>query len=104
MQALHQQLHDNLQLIYRKAIDADAAIDSLQQQGKGKFSTIFDAQSGFTTEARRFGPYVKELATDIEGLKNADEAELEKQLPQVVKKIELLFKTLGEFKVTVKAP
>lgn len=104
MQALHQQLHDNLQLIHRKAIDADAAIDSLQQQGKGKFTTIFDGQSGFSTEARRFGPYVKELATNIKALKSADEAALSQQLPLVVKQIELLFKTLQEFKVSVKAP
>lgn len=103
MQTLHQQLQQNLQLIYRKAIDADAAIDQLQKQGKGKFATIFDASSGFTTSAKRFSPYVQELATRIEQLQNLSEQELSTALPPVIKQIELLFTTLADFKATLKA-
>ncbi|WP_100656209.1 hypothetical protein [Alteromonas flava] len=102
MQALHQQLNDNLQLIYRKAIDADAAIDSLQQQGKGKFTQIFAADAGFETQAKRFTPYVQELTQRIEALKTIDESELSQALPAVVKQMELMFSTLAEFKATLK--
>ena len=102
MDALHQQLQDNLQLIYRKAIDADAAIDSLQQQGKGKFATIFAKGSGFETEAKRFGPYVKELAGNIDALKGQQQEALAQQLPIVVKQIELMFTTLNNFKTSLK--
>ena len=103
MQALHQQLQQNLQLIYRKAIDADAAIDQLQEQGKGKFATIFDTSSGFETSAKRFSPYVQELAKRIESLHELPEHELSNALPPIVKQIELLFATLADFKATLKA-
>lgn len=102
MDALHQQLQDNLQLIYRKAIDADAAINALQQQGKGKFATIFTAGSGFTTEAKRFAPYVEELAGNIEALKALETEALTQRLPIVVKQIELMFTTLNDFKASLK--
>ncbi|MBT0585348.1 hypothetical protein [Alteromonas oceanisediminis] len=102
MDALFQQLTENLQLIYRKAIDADKAIDDLQRQGKGKFTTIFDADSGFTTRAKRFSPYMEELAVDIQDLKALPQDELPTALPPVVKKIELMFVTLNDFKAVVK--
>lgn len=103
MQSLHQQLNDNLQLIFRKAIDADAAIDNLQQQGKGKFTQIFSSEAGFETNAKRFGPYVEELTINIEQLKQMDENELGQSLPVVIKKMELMFATLAEFKTSLKS-
>ena len=102
MQAVYAQLNDNLQLIYRKAIDADAAIDKLQAQGKGKFTTIFAQKSGFETRAKRFSPYVSELAAEIEALRTGDQAEMATKLPNIVKKIELMFTTLATFKVALK--
>lgn len=101
MQAIFNQLNTNLQLIYRKAIDADTAIDRLQAQGKGKFATIFGDHSGFETRAKRFSPYVKELALEIDELKGESQQGLEEALPNVVKKIELLFSTLANFKTAV---
>lgn len=101
MQAIFSQLNTNLQSIYRKAIDADKAIDQLQAQGKGKFATIFGDHSGFKARAKRFSPYVQELALEIESLKNMTEAEATEALPLIVKKIELLFSTLANFKTAV---
>ena len=92
-----------MQLIYRKAIDADSAIDQLQAQGKGKFSTIFADQSGFETRAKRFSPYVSELAAEIEALKEEDQSQLAQKLPAIVRKIELMFSTLSEFKDVLKS-
>jgi hypothetical protein len=39
-------LNENLRIIYRKAVDADAALNTLQSKGKGKFETIFVDGSG----------------------------------------------------------
>jgi primosomal protein N'' len=102
MQAVFAQLNDNLQLIYRKAIDADAAIDQLQSQGKGKFTTIFDSKSGFETRAKRFAPYVSELAAEIEALRKDEQSQLAAKLPNLVRKIELMFTTLANFKGAIK--
>ena len=41
MQVIFDKLTKNMQLIYRKAIDADHSLNQLQHTGKGKFSHIF---------------------------------------------------------------
>ncbi|MGB3726324.1 MAG: hypothetical protein WA981_11200 [Glaciecola sp.] len=94
-------LNDNLKLIYRKSVDADAALNNLQNSGKGKFNTIFGDDTAFTTRAKRFGPYVEEIAEDVSHLVDADEATLGKALPNIVKKLELMLTTLEQFKQTL---
>lgn len=89
-----------MQLIYRKAIDADSALDDLQRSGKAKFSVIFTEDSGFTSRSKRFGPYVDELAKDVTTLQ-IDDPDIKDDLATVVKKMELLLLTLGKLKVTL---
>ncbi|GLR72638.1 hypothetical protein [Agaribacter marinus] len=101
MNKLLEALHTNLEQTYRKAVDADNSLNALQQDGKGKFSTIFGDDSPFTTRSKRFIGYVQELAEDIQALKALDEDALKAQLPTVVKKLELLLATLSQFKQTV---
>ncbi|MEM0912535.1 MAG: hypothetical protein AAGJ37_16280 [Pseudomonadota bacterium] len=93
-------LNENLQMIYRKAVDADNALDALQTSGNGKFTAIFPDDTVFNAKSKRFLPYVQEVTNDIEGLR-ADDEDVEKQLPLIVKKIELLLTTLIEFKQQV---
>jgi hypothetical protein len=88
---------ENMQIIYRKAIDADSALDTLQQSGKGKFSVIFTEESGFTTRSKRFGPYVEELAQDITLLQK-EGADVESELISIVKRMELMLITLSKLK------
>jgi len=95
-------LNENLRVIYRKAIDADTALNTLQSKGKGKFNTIFAEDAGFTTSSKRFVPYVEELAGEVAVLVNADEQTLNKNLPTIVKKIELMLSTLEQFKLSLK--
>lgn len=101
MQAIFSKLAENMQLIYRKAIDADSALDQLQKDGKGKFERIFEDDAGFNTDGKRFLPYVEELALEIAALSNKDEDIVKQSLPAVVKKMELLLSTLGQFKQTL---
>jgi hypothetical protein len=89
-----------MQIIYRKAIDADSALDNLQRSGKAKFSVIFVEDSGFATRSKRFGPYVDELAKDITSLQ-IDDADIKDDIATVVKKMELLLLTIGKLKVTL---
>jgi hypothetical protein len=91
---------ENMQLIYRKAIDADSALDKLQQAGKAKFSVIFTEDNGFTTKSKRFGPYVDELASDVTMLQSND-VNIENEITTIVKKMELMLLTLAKFKITL---
>lgn len=102
MDAIHTHLQDTIQTLYRKAIDADSAINKLQQEQKGKFQAIFATDSGFTTQARRFSPYIEEIAQDWQALKNMDEAEAKAALAPLVKKIELALVTIQQFSESLK--
>jgi len=94
-------LNDNLKVIYRKAVDADTALNSLQASGKGKFNTIFGDNSQFSTRSKRFTPYVEEIAGEVAVLVDANETTLNKALPPLVKKIEAILTTLDQFKRTL---
>ncbi len=99
--ALFEKLTENMQVIYRKAIDADASLAKIQQSGQGKFNHVFSDEAGFEVQSKRFMPYVEELAKDIANLQSADMAKLEEELPSIVKKMELLLATLAQFKSTI---
>ncbi|WP_339719325.1 hypothetical protein [uncultured Paraglaciecola sp.] len=102
MQTIIQSLSENVQLIYRKSIDADQVIGRLQHDGKGKFSAIFAKDAGFTTSSRLFKPYVEEIANEVLALEKQDQVAIKKQLPSLVKKIELILKTLDQFQKTAR--
>ena len=102
MQVIFDKLTENMQLIYRKAIDADQSLNQLQQSGKGKFSHIFAEDTGFTANSKRFMPYVEELSNQIAELSQKDDQTIQNALPIVVKKIELLMKTLSQFQDSLK--
>jgi hypothetical protein len=103
-------LNENLQLVYRKAIDADQALDKLQGSGKGKFVAIFGDETPFTNRSKRFREYVEEVAGDVALLqsldenleenpdKNTDAQAQQEKLAVIVKKLQLLLSTLEQFK------
>ncbi|MFT2089589.1 hypothetical protein [Paraglaciecola sp. 2405UD69-4] len=97
MQTIIQTLSENVQVIYRKSIDADQGITQLQQSGKGKFSAIFAEDAGFKANSKFFKPYVEELAKQVLELENKPDETIKAALPELVKKIELLLTTLNQF-------
>lgn len=101
MHSLFEKLTENMQIIYRKAIDADQSLAQLQQSGKGKFNHIFSDDAGFTVQSKRFMPYVEELANDIAQLDSIEPPVLQQSLPAIVKKMEMLLSTLAQFKTTL---
>lgn len=102
LDTVHQQLQETLQTLYRKAVDADAVLTQLQHQQQGKFTAIFDEDSGFVTRARRFGPYIEEIAQDWQTLKTLDESSAKQALVPLIKKIELALATLTQFSSRLK--
>ena len=102
MQSIIQTLGKNVQVIYRKSIDADQIISQLQQSGKGKFSAIFSEDAGFSANSRMFKPYAEELAKEVVELDAKSEEELKSALPELVKKIELMLTTLSQFQKTAR--
>ena len=102
MKTIIHTLSENVQVIYRKSIDADQVISRLQHDGKGKFSAIFAKDAGFTTSSRLFKPYVEELASEVLALEQKDSKTIKEQLPNMVKKTELMLKTLNQFQKTAR--
>ncbi|WP_340680359.1 hypothetical protein [Paraglaciecola sp.] len=102
MNVIIEKLSENLQLIYRKSIDADEAISRLRHDGKGKFTAIFPANSGFHHQGKFFKAYVEELAADIKQIPELDEETQKPALAKIVKKMELLLSTLGQFQRSVR--
>lgn len=98
MQAVHDQLQETIQTLYRKAVDADNKLNALQQNQQGKFSAIFADDSGFRTQSKRFTPYVQEITEDWQALKEQDEQHAKAALPGLVSKIQLMLETLGRLK------
>ena len=102
MEAVIKQLYENVQLLYRKAVDADRALDQLKGQGKAKHRSVFPKEAGFQVTGDRFVPYIAELSEDIASLaalqENGEEKEFNAFLSTVVKKMESLFVILAKFK------
>ncbi len=99
MNAVIEQLNANLKLIYRQALDADSQLDELQKQGHAKFTALFPKDAGFGIEAKRFKPYVLDLAADVEALASSESVD-ESALKVVVNKMAKLHALLGDFKAS----
>ncbi|WP_404342367.1 prephenate dehydrogenase [Pseudoalteromonas mariniglutinosa] len=96
MDSIIEKLNANLKLVYRQSLDADKKLDELQQQGHGKFTALFPKDSGFNFEAKRFKPYVLDVAADVESLSN--DGLNEEKLKTTVIKLQQLLKLLATFK------
>ncbi|RJE77882.1 prephenate dehydrogenase [Pseudoalteromonas citrea] len=97
MHAVIEKLNENLKVVYRQALDADKKLDELQQQGHGKFKALFTEDAGFTFDAKRFKPYVLDVAADVEALSHNEELDQQK-LTLAVTKLQNLLKLLATFK------
>ncbi|GLS89562.1 hypothetical protein GCM10007916_06290 [Psychromonas marina] len=95
-------LQENVKIIYHKAVDADKQIEMLREQKKAGFAQIFSADTAFKNHSDTFLPYVEELAADLQEIQTDDEEHYKKLLPNIVVKIELLFKMLTTFKTNLK--
>ncbi|MDO6445155.1 hypothetical protein Q4493_05135 [Colwellia sp. 1_MG-2023] len=89
-----QQLVENVSIILKKSLAADATLSDLREKNQAGFEAIFTKDAGFTCSANTFQPYVEEVANDLVfWQKTSDQA----TLIAMVKKIEQLFTVLGNF-------
>ena len=92
--AIEQQLIENISVILKKSLTADATLADLREQKKASFKAIFTTDSVFTSSADTFQPYVEEVADDLLQWQNSKD---EGQLIALVKKIEQLYTVLANF-------
>ncbi|MEW6989080.1 hypothetical protein AADZ91_00210 [Colwelliaceae bacterium 6441] len=89
-----QQLVENVSIILKKSLSADATLSDLREKKQASFEAIFKKDAGFNCTANTFQPYVEEVANDLVfWQKTSDQA----TLIAMVKKIEQLFTVLGNF-------
>ncbi|WNO60165.1 prephenate dehydrogenase [Rheinheimera sp. MMS21-TC3] len=102
MDKLLDQLDGNLKELYRKAVDADAMLEQLSQQGHAKHQRIFVDNSTFQSTSNRFMPYLTETAEQVAAMRLSQQFNTA-TLERVVKQLQLLHKTLADFRQAVKA-
>ena len=101
MDQLLDQLDANLKELYRKALDADQALDALKKQGKGKYQAIFPASAGFQVQSARFMPYLAETAELVAAMRQSQQFSTT-TLQQAVQQLKHLHQTLQEFQQALK--
>lgn len=99
-EALTKQLSDNISIILKKSLAADATLADLREKNQAKFSAIFTKEVGFNCSDNTFQPYVGEIADDFLLWQQNQEQQL---LINLVKKIEAMFKVLADFEQTYSA-
>lgn len=94
---LQQKLNNSLREIYTLALRADEQIEELKSEDKGKFSAIFQKNSGFTAQADTFLPYLIEVSEDVQALSDLSDEQLTARLQPVLQKIQLMSQVLQQF-------
>lgn len=92
--SVNQQLVDNISIILKRSLAADATLADLREKKKAGFSAIFKDDAGFKCKSNDFQPYVEEVANDLLAWQQSKDQHL---LVALVKKIEQLFIVLGNF-------
>ncbi|MDO6425821.1 MULTISPECIES: hypothetical protein [Thalassotalea] len=96
-EAVSKQLVDNISIILKKSLAADATLTDLREKKMANFENIFTKDAGFNANANTFQPYVEEVADDLLKWQQTQDQQL---LIMLVKKIEQLFNVLGNFENT----
>ena len=96
---VNQQLIDNISIILRKSLAADATLTDLREKKMAGFEAIFKKDAGFNSTANTFQPYVQEVSDDLLKWQETQDQPL---LIALVKKIEQLFTVLGNFEQSYK--
>jgi hypothetical protein len=91
---VNKQLIDNISMILKRSLAADATLADLREKKNAKFEAIFTKDAGFNCIENTFQPYVQEVADDYVSWQ---ETQSQETLIKIVKKIEQLFTVLANF-------
>ena len=89
--------------ITAQATQADMQLATLNQAGMGKFNHIMSQDSGFVVRSNRFQPYVLELTEQYLSLEAMSPEQQKTQIPVMVKKMEVLLRTLVQLQQSIDA-
>ncbi len=98
--SINQQLIENISIILKKSLTADATLSDMREQKKAGFNAIFTTDAGFECSANTFQPYVQEVADDLLAWQEGKDQQV---LIKLVKKIEQLFNILANFEQSYSA-
>ncbi|SEL19701.1 hypothetical protein SAMN05216262_10758 [Colwellia chukchiensis] len=93
-ETVHKQLVENISIILKKSLAADATLVQLREKKQAGFAAIFTDEAGFKCSANTFQPYVEEVANDLMFWQKTSD---QQTLIDIVKKIEQLFSVLAKF-------
>lgn len=93
-ETVNEKLLDNISLILKRSLAADATLADLREKKQAGFDSVFTKEAGFNCTANTFQPYVEEVADEFILWQKNQEQSL---LISLVKKIEQLFIVLGNF-------
>ena len=94
---VNQQLVENISIILKKSLTADATLADLRSKNKAGFKAVFKEDAGFNCSENTFQPYVEEVANDLLAWQKNQQ---QQTLISLVKKIEQLFTVLGNFETS----
>ena len=97
-EVVSKQLIENLSIILKQSLAADATLVDLREKKQASFAAIFTKDAGFTCSANTFQPYVEEIADD---LMLWQQTQAQATLVTLVKKIEQLFTILANFEKSI---
>lgn len=97
MNQLLTSFHAALEDITERAMNADLYLAELKNAGMGNFNYVLASDSGFQVRSNRFQPYILELSEQLNKLRVVSDNEIKAALPELLKKLELLLKTLMSF-------
>lgn len=97
---IEQQLIENISIILKKSLSADATLSDLRENKQAGFESVFKKDAGFTCSANTFQPYVEEVADNLLQWQQTHNQEM---LVALVKKIEQLFTVLANFEQSYSA-
>ena len=97
IRTIQEKLNLSLKEIYPLAQKADEQLERLKDEEKGKFSAIFQPESGFKAESNRFLPYLIELSEEVRKLADIDANAFKKELEAILGKIQKMHLILNRF-------
>ncbi|WP_448565509.1 hypothetical protein [Thalassotalea ganghwensis] len=100
-QSINQKLVENISIILKKSLAADATLADLREKKMAGFEAVFKKDAGFNCSANTFQPYVEEVADELLLWQKTQEQTL---LINLVKKIEQLFTVLANFEQSYHQP
>lgn len=96
-QHIKNRITETLKELAAQAMAADEILESLKQDNKGRFASIFPKHSTFKTTATRFLPYIEEVDNELNQLPAMTDQGFQPALQTLMNKLGMLHEILNVF-------